>query len=85
MRTANHLSKLPLLLKSEDVKDIDEIFSVLLQSKSTNFWNFIKHVSEVCGHKDGYKEPRKKKRKMLVVQVLYSFCNLCFLFLTYST
>lgn len=68
MRTANHLLQIPLLLKSEDVKDVDGILSVLLGSESTNFREFIKHVAEVNGQNDGNLWPRKKERKMLAIQ-----------------
>lgn len=60
MRTANHLLQIPLLLKSEDVKDVDRILSVLLGSESTDFREFIKHVAEVHGQEDGYLESRKR-------------------------
>ncbi|KAI8535113.1 hypothetical protein RHMOL_Rhmol10G0150000 [Rhododendron molle] len=60
MRTANHLLQIPLLLKSEDVKDVDRILSVLFGSESTDFGEFIKHVAEVHGQEDGYLESRKR-------------------------
>ncbi|KAI7983362.1 Glutathione gamma-glutamylcysteinyltransferase 3 [Camellia lanceoleosa] len=53
IRTANHLSQIPLLLESEDVKDVNQILSVLFMSVCTNFSVFIKQVAEAQG-KDGH-------------------------------
>ncbi|KAF5951259.1 hypothetical protein HYC85_009203 [Camellia sinensis] len=67
IRTANHLSQIPLLLESEDVKDVNQILSVLFMSVSTNFSVFIKQVAEAKG-KDGHVHSSKRKRKRLTTQ-----------------
>ncbi|GMP91311.1 hypothetical protein CsSME_00042064 [Camellia sinensis var. sinensis] len=67
IRTANHLSQIPLLLESEDVKDVNQILSVLFMSVSTNFSVFIKQVAEAQG-KDGHVHSSKRKRKRLTTQ-----------------
>ncbi|CAL5425545.1 unnamed protein product [Camellia sinensis] len=68
IRTANHLSQIPLLLESEDVKDVNQILSILFMSVSTNFSVFIKQVAEAQG-KDGHVHSSKRKRKRLTTQV----------------
>ncbi|GMP91680.1 hypothetical protein CsSME_00042269 [Camellia sinensis var. sinensis] len=67
IRTANHLSQIPLLLESEDVKDVNQILSVLFMSVCTNFSVFIKQVAEAQG-KDGHVHSNERKRKRLTTQ-----------------
>ncbi|KAF5951256.1 hypothetical protein HYC85_009200 [Camellia sinensis] len=67
IRTANHLSQIPLLLESEDVKDVNQILSVLFMSVCTNFSVFIKQVAEAQG-KDGHVHSSERKRKRLTTQ-----------------
>lgn len=67
IRTANHLSQIPIPLETEDVKDINQILSVLFMSVCTNFSVFIKQVAEAQG-KDGHVHSSERKRKRLTTQ-----------------
>lgn len=65
------MDDVPLLLKSEDVKDIDKVLHVVFASLPTNFWEFIKWVAEVRQQEDGGESLTQEEKGRLAVKVLY--------------
>ncbi|KAF8394250.1 hypothetical protein HHK36_020457 [Tetracentron sinense] len=67
--TAKYLiDDVPLLLKSEDVKDIQKVLSVVFTSLPTNFGEFIKWVAEVRRQEDGGSSLSKEEKGRLAVK-----------------
>ncbi|PQM38825.1 glutathione gamma-glutamylcysteinyltransferase 1 isoform X1 [Prunus yedoensis var. nudiflora] len=66
------MDDVPLLLKSEEVKDIQEVLSVVFMSLPSNFGQFIKWVAEVRRREDGDQSlsPEEKARLALKEEVL---------------
>ncbi|KAA8544136.1 hypothetical protein F0562_022148 [Nyssa sinensis] len=58
----------PLLLKSEDVKDIKHVISIVLSSLPSNFAEFIKWVAEVRRHEDGGQSLSQEEKGRLSVK-----------------
>ncbi|KAF9609631.1 hypothetical protein IFM89_017770 [Coptis chinensis] len=67
--TAKYLTDdVPFLLKSEDVKDVDKVLSVVLTSLPTNFSEFIKWVAEVRRQEDGASSLSNEERGRLAIK-----------------
>lgn len=66
------MDDVPLLLKSLEVKDIQEVLSVVFMSLPSNFGQFIKWVAEVRRREDGDQSlsPEEKARLALKEEVL---------------
>ncbi|KAA8543396.1 hypothetical protein F0562_021109 [Nyssa sinensis] len=58
----------PLLLNSEDVKDIKHVISIVLSSLPSNFAEFIKWVAEVRRHEDGGQSLSQEEKGRLSVK-----------------
>lgn len=65
----------PLLLKSENVKDIEEAISVVCMSLPSNFRDIIKWVAEVRRHEDDGQSLSQEEMKRLVLKVCSNFFN----------
>uniref|UniRef100_A0A5B7AP13 glutathione gamma-glutamylcysteinyltransferase n=1 Tax=Davidia involucrata TaxID=16924 RepID=A0A5B7AP13_DAVIN len=59
----------PLLLKSEDVKAIKNVLSIVLSSLPSNFAEFIKWVAEVRRQEDGDQSLSQEEKGRLAVKV----------------
>ncbi|KAK9281054.1 hypothetical protein L1049_003946 [Liquidambar formosana] len=67
--TAKYLmDDVPLLLKSEDIKDIENILSVVFLSLPSNFGEFIKWVAEVRRREDGDQSISQEEKGRLAVK-----------------
>nr|AFM38979.1 phytochelatin synthase [Sophora viciifolia] len=60
------IDDVPLLLKSEDVKDIHKVLSVVVSSLPSNFEEFIKWVAEVRRREDGPSLSAEEKARLAV-------------------
>lgn len=56
------MDDVPLLLQSEEVKDIQDVLSVVIMSLPSNFEDFIKWVAEVRRREDGSLSTEEKAR-----------------------
>lgn len=84
---ANYLSAdVPHLLKSEDVKDVEEVLSVVFKSPPADLREFIEWVAEVRRQDDGGIVLSEEEKGRLSIKVfswllnILSFLNLFFLF-----
>ncbi|KAJ7977214.1 Phytochelatin Synthase, Glutathione gamma-glutamylcysteinyltransferase [Quillaja saponaria] len=66
------MDEVPILLKSEDVKDIHKVLSVVITSLPSNFGEFIKWIAEVRRREDGGQtlSPEEKARLNIKEEVL---------------
>ena len=72
------MDDVPLLLKSEDVKDINKVLRVVFLSLPSNFGDFIKWVAEVRRQEDDGQSLSQEEKGRLSVKVLYSFSSFQF-------
>ena len=63
------MDDVPLLLKLEDVKDIQEVLSVVFMSLPSNFEDFIKWVAEVRSREDVGQTLSTEEKARLAVKV----------------
>lgn len=70
------MDDVPVLLRSENVKDIDKVLSVVFTSLPSNFGDFIKWVAEVRRWEDGGQNLSQEEKGRLAYKV---FVCLCFL------
>lgn len=75
------MDDVPVLLKSEDVKDINKLLYVVFSSLPSNFEELIKWVAEVRRHEDGGASLSQEEKGRLAVKVLqgiilFFFCVL---------
>lgn len=64
------MDDVPLLLKSDNVKDIQKVLSVVFTSLPSNFEEFIKWVAEVRRHEDDSQGLSPEEKARLSVKVL---------------
>ncbi|XP_027353388.1 glutathione gamma-glutamylcysteinyltransferase 1 isoform X2 [Abrus precatorius] len=62
------MDDVPLLLKSEDVKDIHQVLSIIVTSLPSNFEEFIKWVAEIRRREDGGPSLSAEEKARLVVK-----------------
>ncbi|XP_020220484.1 glutathione gamma-glutamylcysteinyltransferase 1 isoform X2 [Cajanus cajan] len=67
------LDDIPILLKSEDMKDIHQILSIIVTSLPSNFEEFIKWVVEIRRQEDG--GPSEEVLKQLQGTELFKYVN----------
>lgn len=72
--------EVPLLLKTEDVKDVQELLTVVFKLPPPNLRQFIKWVAEVREQEDGNVKLSVEERGRLAVKVLLNFFMLFFSF-----
>lgn len=60
------IDDVPFLLKSEDVKDIHKVLSVIFTSLPSNFEEFIKWVAEIRRQEDGGSISEEEKTRLAV-------------------
>lgn len=63
------MDDVPLLLQSEEVKDIQDVLSVVIMSLPSNFEDFIKWVAEVRRREDGTQSLSTEEKARLAVKV----------------
>lgn len=63
------MDDVPFLLKSEDVKDIHKVLSVIFKSLPSNFEEFIKWVAEIRRREDGGSSLSAEEKARLAVKV----------------
>ena len=63
------MDDVPLLLKSEDVKDIQKVLSIIVTSLPSNFEEFIKWVAEIRRREDGGPSLSPEEKARLAVKV----------------
>jgi glutathione gamma-glutamylcysteinyltransferase len=63
------MDDVPFLLKSEDVKDIHKVLSVIFTSLPSNFEEFIKWVAEIRRREDGDSSLSEEEKTRLAVKV----------------
>lgn len=63
------MDDVPFLLKSEDVKDIHKVLSVIFTSLPSNFEEFIKWVAEIRRREDGDSSLSAEEKTRLAVKV----------------
>ncbi|OVA13849.1 Phytochelatin synthase [Macleaya cordata] len=67
--TAKYLvDDVPILLKSEDVKDVQKVFSLVFTSHPTNFAEFIKWIVEVRREEDGASCLSKEEKGRIAIK-----------------
>lgn len=64
------IEEVPLLLKIEDVKNVQELLSVVFKLPPQNLKQFIKWVAEVREQEDGNVKLNAEERGRLAVKVL---------------
>lgn len=64
------MDDVPLLLKSEEVEDIQEVLSVVFMSLPSNFGQFIKWVAEVRRREDGDQSLSPEEKARLALKVI---------------
>lgn len=62
----------PLLLKSEDIKDVQNVISVVFKSPPADLREFIKWVAEVRRQEDGNLSLDKEEKGRLAIKVCYN-------------
>ncbi|GAV74655.1 Phytochelatin domain-containing protein/Phytochelatin_C domain-containing protein [Cephalotus follicularis] len=62
------MDDVPLLLNSDDVKDIKKVISIVFTSLPLNFGDFIKWVAEVCRQEDGDRSLSSEEKARLAVK-----------------
>lgn len=77
--------EVPLLLKTENVKSVEELLSVVFKFPPQNLKNFIKWVAEVREQEDGNVKLNAEEKGRLAVKVLLNFFLLLFLFSLFRT
>ena len=78
--TAKYLmDDVPVLLRSDDVKDIDKVLNVVFTSLPSKFGEFIKWVAEVRRQEDGGQNLSQEEKGRLAFKVFVHFLCL-FLF-----
>ena len=67
------MDDVPLLLKSEDLKDTQDVLTVIFASLPLNYSDFIKWIAEVRRTEDSGQSlsPEEKARLALKVLVIY--------------
>lgn len=65
------MDEVPLLMKSEDVKDVKKVVSVVFTSLPSNFGEFIKWIAEVRRREDGNQNLSPEENGRLALKVLY--------------
>lgn len=63
------MDDVPFLLKSENVKDLEKVLSVVFTSLPSNFGEFIKWVAEVRRGEDAGQSLSEEERGRLVTKV----------------
>ena len=63
------MDDVPLLLKSEDVKDIQKVLSVVVTSLPSDFGEFIKWVAEIRRREDGGPSLSAEEKARLAIKV----------------
>ena len=70
--TAKYLmDDVPVLLMSEDVKDVDQVLSVVFTYLPSNFGEFIKWVAEVRRREDGGQNLSQEEKERLATKVFF--------------
>lgn len=64
------MDDVPLLLKSENLKDLKKVLSVVFTSLPSNFGEFIKWVAEVRREEDAGESLSEEERARLVTKVV---------------
>jgi glutathione gamma-glutamylcysteinyltransferase len=78
---ANYLSAdVPHLLKSEDVKDVEEVLSVVFKSPPADLREFIKWVAEVRRQDDGGIILSEEEKGRLSIKVFSWLLNILYFF-----
>lgn len=77
------MDDVPLLLKSDNVKDIHAVISVVFTSLPSNFEEFIKWVAEVRRREDGDQSLSPEEQARLVVKVFVTLDFHLYLFYTH--
>lgn len=67
----------PLLLKSEDVKDVHKVLSVIVTSLASSFGEFIKWVAEIRRREDGVPSLSAEEKARLSMKVMVTFLSFC--------
>lgn len=67
------IDDVPILLKSEDLKNVHEVLSLLLMSLPACAGNFIKWVAEVRRQEEEGSSLSKEEKDRLAVKVLLLF------------
>lgn len=65
------MDDVPLLLKSEDVKDVDQVVSVIVSSLPSKSEQFIKWVAEIRRREDGGPSLSTEEKARLAIKVQY--------------
>lgn len=63
----------PLLLKLDDMKDVQEVLSVVFKSPPADLREFIKWVAEVRSQEDGSLFLSEEEKGRLAVKVCHGF------------
>lgn len=63
------MDDVPLLLQSEEVKDIQDVLSAVIMSLPSNFEDFIKWVAEVRRREDGTQSLSIEEKARLAIKV----------------
>lgn len=72
--TAKYLmDDVPVLLRSDDVKDIDKVLNVVFTSLPSKFGEFIKWVAEVRRQEDGGQNLSQEEKGRLAFKVFVHF------------
>ncbi|CAN1270338.1 Glutathione gamma-glutamylcysteinyltransferase 1 [Linum perenne] len=64
------IDEVPMLLKSEDVKDIDRVFDIVVSSLPSDFCDFIKWVAEVRRQEEGGENISQEEKGRLAMKVV---------------
>ena len=67
------MDDVPVLLMSEDVKDVDQVLSVVFTYLPSNFGEFIKWVAEVRRREDGGQNLSQEEKGRLATKVFFFF------------
>ncbi|CAN1270331.1 Glutathione gamma-glutamylcysteinyltransferase 1 [Linum perenne] len=62
------IDEVPMLLKSEDVKDIDRVFDIVVSSLPSDFCDFIKWVAEVRRQEEGGENISQEEKGRLAMK-----------------
>lgn len=69
------MDDVPVLLRSDDVKDIDKVLNVVFTSLPSNFGDFIKWVAEVRRQEDGNQNLSQEEKGRLALKVSVHFIS----------
>ena len=64
------MDDVPNLVKSDDVKDVRKVLSVVFSSLPSNFGEFIKWIAEVRRREDGGQNLSQEEKGRLSLKVL---------------